>query len=148
MLELLSEKKNTIFDSQNTISLLSLGGPECRHLHKKATLWICNADLHTGNSCDLFKVTLTSFYSYLLPSIPSCPTNRKNILSYCPANRLLILIDKNGHFEVFLLHMSIFTEDVSYFHLWAHSANPGGILVYNLSKCGAGWGQASEDQWG
>ena len=57
------KKKPTIFGSQNTISLLSLGDPECRHLHKKATLCICNADLHTGNLRDLFKVTLTSFYS-------------------------------------------------------------------------------------
>lgn len=81
MLEILSVKKNkkhTLLGSQNTISLLSLEGPECKHLPKKATLWTCNADLHTGNSCDLFKVTLTSFYSSPVLQIgkthgPICP---------------------------------------------------------------------------
>lgn len=77
MLEILSgNPPPTIFGSQNTMSLLSLECPECKHLHKKATLWICNADLHTGNSCDLFQVTLN-----LLLFI-TCPTNRKNTLSY------------------------------------------------------------------
>ena len=107
MLEILSGKKDpTIFGSQNTISLLSLECPECKHLHKKASLWICNTDLHTGNSCDLLQVTLTSFYSLPVLQIGKirCPT--------CPTNRLLMLMDKNGHFEVFLSHTSIFTEDV------------------------------------
>lgn len=69
MLEILSvkkKKKPTLLGSQNTISLLSLEGPECKHLPKKATLWTCNADLHTGNSCDLFKVTLNSYSSPVL----------------------------------------------------------------------------------